>query len=141
MSPVEKKDKEEVAVKKEVVDVKKEEVAVKLPGKKDKVRRVFRVEKPPMNESLYTVLIPPRVIDGMSFPAVAKSVQPTSAQQYILDEGAEHYDMQLQAFRKYEDLGLIKEVSAEDEGTPYIPPVQVKIKALEDELKKLRLEL
>ena len=104
-------------------------------------RRVFRVENPPTNESLVVVNRPAKEVDGMKFPPVCKSLQPNMAQQYVLAEDAEFYPDALKSLRFHEGRGFIKEVPLLEEGVPYVPPRQKKIKELEEELAKLKLKL
>ena len=116
-----------------VVDELKETAA----EKKVQRRRVFRVENPPTYESLYVVN---RRKMGDE-PPVCISIKPNAAQQYVIPEDAPFYEDWVKSLRKHEKDGKLKEVAASQEGVPYIPPIQQKIKALEDELKNLRLQL
>jgi len=108
---------------------------------KAKIRRVFRVENPPLNESLHTLNIPKRVENGVEFPAVSRSRKPDHAQQIVLPDTSDYYEEELATLRRFEKKGKIKEVDPKDEGRYYLTPDQLEYKATLDKLKALQRKL
>jgi len=83
-----------------------------------------------------------RIEDGTTFPAVSIMLAVNNQLRYVLPETAHLYGKQLQACRRLEKLGLIKEDDPENEHVPFIPkkPLtteQKRIVELEAKVKSL----